>query len=70
MRNILGAAVLVLALCGPAFAGDILCPPAPTPAPATYQAGPVLDGETDTVDASDSLSEAVVDVLEVVLALL
>jgi hypothetical protein len=34
MRKTLGVAALMLALCCPAFAGEIPNPPAPTPPPA------------------------------------
>lgn len=35
---------MVLALCGPAFAGDMLCPPVAPPPPATAVQGPTTDG--------------------------
>jgi len=37
-----------LALCCPAFAGEMLCPPVATPPPATAVQGPSTDGEIDT----------------------
>jgi hypothetical protein len=48
MRKSLNASVLLLVLCCPAFAGDMLTPPAaPPPAPATYTQ------PNDTPDLSD-----------------
>jgi hypothetical protein len=50
MRKILRASVLVLALCGPVFAGDALCPPVAPPPPATAVQGPTTGGEMETTD--------------------
>ena len=70
MRKTLGASVLMLVLCGPAFAGDILCPPGAAPPPPNgMQAEETTGGEGET-GVADGLTEAVLSVLESVLALL
>lgn len=65
MRKTLRAAALVLALCSPAFAGDILCPSAPAPPLNATQAAQTADGYMP-----NGLTETVLSVLESVLALL
>jgi hypothetical protein len=73
MRKILGASVLMLALCGPAFGGIILCPPAPAPPPpSAMQEEQTVKGEVqnDANDAADSLGETVLNLIGSVLALL
>lgn len=68
MRKTLSAFVLMLALCTPAIAGDILCPSAPQPPPSVSAQGQVGDGDTQS-GAVDTLTEAVLNVFESVLAL-
>ncbi len=49
MTKTLRASVIVLALCVPAFAGDMLTPSVvPTPQPATTVQGPTTDGDIST----------------------
>ncbi len=74
MRKSLTVSVLVLALCCPAFAGDMLCPPVttPTPQPATLtqesaveveiQSLQTTDGEND-VNLTNNFIEAVLNLL-------
>jgi hypothetical protein len=70
MRKTLRASVLVLALCAPAFAGDIPMPPAPEPPPPSVTAAnQVTGGETLTTE-SNSLTETVLSVITSVVALL
>ncbi|MDQ3805691.1 MAG: hypothetical protein M3416_17915 [Acidobacteriota bacterium] len=69
MRKTLSAAVLVLALCAPALAGDIPNPSAPQPPPRSMTAeGLAADGEMPN-GAADSLTETVLAVIKSVLAL-
>lgn len=65
MRKTLRAAALALALCSPAFAGDILCPPVAAPPSSAIQAEQTADGYMP-----NGLTETVLSVLESVLALL
>ncbi len=65
MLKTLRACVFVLALCAPAFAGDIPCPSVTQPLSATAETEEVTDSE-----AADSFTETVLSVLESVLALL
>lgn len=74
MRKILGASVLVLALCCPALAGDIPCP-APLPSGMTMEE-PTTEAtgtnyaEDDAPDGvADGLMETVRGLLAAVLAL-
>jgi hypothetical protein len=64
----------MLALCGPAFAGDILCPPAvpPPPPQSAMQEEQTVNGEVqnDANDAADSLTETVLNLIGSVLTLL
>lgn len=77
MRKILCTSILVLALCGSAFAGDAGCPPAPAagdiPSPP-FAAGDIEcpPGATESADAQieDGLMEAALNVLNSVLVLL
>jgi hypothetical protein len=70
MRKTLRASILVLALCVPAFAGDIPMPPAPQPPPSSMTAAnQVTDGETLTAE-SNSITETVLSVITSVVALL
>lgn len=74
MRKSLTVSVLVLALCRPAFAGDMLCPPVapPPPPPATLtqesaveveiQSLQTTDGEND-VNLTNNFVEAVLNLL-------
>jgi hypothetical protein len=77
MRKTFCASVLVLALCGSAFAGDITNPPAP--APGDISCPPLAAGDITnppgTIQSSDDqttdgLTEAALAVLDSVLALL
>jgi hypothetical protein len=68
MRKTLRASVLMLALCVPAFAGDIANPASPQPPQQSMTAeeqaaGNIQDG------AANSLSETVLSLLEGVLTL-
>jgi hypothetical protein len=76
MRKTFCASVLVLALCGSAFAGDAGCPPAP--APGDMGTPPLAAGDiecppsaTQSPDdqTADGLAEAALSVLNSVLAL-
>lgn len=77
MRKTLRASVLVLALCAPVFAGDIPNPSSPQPPPQNSMAEgqPSVTTEAQATDdstqdkAADSLTEAVLSLLEGVLAL-
>jgi hypothetical protein len=77
MRKTLRASVLVLALCAPAFAGDIPNPSSPQPPPQnmTAEEQPSVTTEAqatggNTQDkAGDSLTETVLSLLEGMLAL-
>lgn len=67
MRKTLRASVLMLALCAPAFAGDIPMPPAPQPPPSNMMAGePATDGMTQPEEAGD-FTETLLSVLETAL---
>lgn len=69
MRKTLRASVLLLALCGSAFAGDISNPSAPQPPPLSMTAEEhATDGEIQT-GAADSFTEMLLSVLESVLSL-
>ena len=70
MPKILRALVIVLALCVPAFAGEIPMPPAPQPAPSVDQPAeePPADGDTRTEEPGD-LTETLLSVIKSVLAL-
>jgi hypothetical protein len=77
MRKTLYASVLVLALCGSAFAGDIECPP--IAAPGDMGTPPLAAGDincppsaTQSPDGqpTDSLTETALSVINSVLALL
>lgn len=69
MRKILGTLVLVLALCAPAFAGDIPNPPAPQPPPPSITTGaPTANGHIQN-DDTDGLTETVLNLIESLLAL-
>jgi hypothetical protein len=83
MRKTLGVAALLLALCCPAFAGEMPTPPAPLPgeipnppAPQASADGATLNGEIHTPGVmptpglSDILTETALDLLAVLPALL
>lgn len=74
MRKTLGVAALMLALCCPAFAGEIPTPPAPPPPPASPVLEPTGDatvsGGTYEPDVADILAEAALDLLAILPALL
>ena len=80
MRKTLGVAALMLALCCPAFAGEIPTPPAPPPQPATAVQEPTdgttlngempNPGEIHTTGASDILTETALDLLALLPSLL
>jgi hypothetical protein len=63
MRKTLGVAALMLALCGPALAGEIPNPPAPQPQANTVQE-PTATGDIQNGSA-DSLTEIALDLLAV-----
>ena len=76
MRKTLCASVLVLALCGSAFAGDIECPPIAAPGDITNPqqvAGDINSSPSATQSSGDQtvdgLAEAALTVLNSVLAL-
>ena len=67
MRKTLRASVLMLALCVPAFAGDIPMVPAPQPPPSNVTAEePATGGMTQTGEA-DGFTETLLSVLETAL---
>ena len=67
MRKTLCALVLVLALCGPALAGDITNPPAPAIGDVTDSSGATQSSDDQIADV---LAEAALNVLQHMLALL
>jgi hypothetical protein len=70
MRKTLSAAALALALCGPAFAGDIPTPSAPQPPPRSMAVEETAaDGEMPNGTA-DGFTETVLTLIESMLALL
>lgn len=68
MRKTLRVSVLLLALCGPAFAGDIPCPAGPQPAMSAAEE-PTVRGEMQN-GAADGLVGAALTVLGSLLALI
>lgn len=68
MRKTLRASVLMLALCVPAFAGDIPMVPAPQPPPPSNMMAAELatDSMTQTEEA-DGFTETLLSVLETAL---
>jgi hypothetical protein len=69
MRKILRATLLVLALCAPAFAGDIPMPPAPVLPQNNAVAGePEAGGDVLNAQADD-LTETVLSVIESLVSL-
>lgn len=67
MRKSFRASILMLALCAPAFAGDIPMPPAPQPPPSNMTAEePTIDDVTQTGEA-DGFTETLLSVLETAL---
>ena len=75
MRKTICASILVLALCGSAFAGDAGCPPiAPDdagtpPLPAGDISSPPSATQSSDDLTADGLVEAALDILDTVLAL-
>lgn len=69
MRKILRASVLVLALCAPAFAGDIPMPPLPQPPLSNVVAEEKDAGGGVPEVQADSLTETVLSVIESLVAL-
>ncbi len=69
MRKTLRAFVLVLALCAPAFAGDIPMPPAPQPPPSSTTGEGQATGSQALNGEPESLTETVLSVLESLLSL-
>jgi hypothetical protein len=67
MRKTLSASVLLLALCYPAFAGDMPTPPVPEPTKAVQE--PTGDGIIHG-NNTDSLTEIALDILAVLPSLL
>jgi hypothetical protein len=72
MRKSLSASILLLALCCPAFAGDMPTPPAaPLPSPSPTAKEPASGGEvTSPTVLDDSLTTISVILVESALALL
>ena len=68
MRKTLCASVLMLTLCGSAFAGDMSTPSAPQPPPPSNMTAeePATDGMTQTGEA-DGFTETLLSVLETAL---
>jgi hypothetical protein len=68
MRKTLRASVLMLALCGSAFAGDISNPSAPQPPPPSNMTAeePATAGMAQTEEA-DGFTETLLSVLETAL---
>ena len=70
MRKTLRASVLMLALCCPAFAGEMPCPTVvPTPDPMTVEQEPAAGAAVDTMDGQVETA-AVASFVEVMLSLL
>ena len=57
MRKFLSTFVLLLVLCCPAFAGDMLTPPIVMPPPSTTSVAPATDGETSDPAADAQTAE-------------
>ena len=74
MRKTLTTAALVFALSCPAWAGVIHIPPAPTPEPASATQEPAdgvtINGVMSTPDATESLTQTVLELLAVLPSLL
>jgi hypothetical protein len=71
MRKTLSVAVLLLALCCPAFAGVIHTPPAPQPPPPSNSDTNEPSATSDEpAEAEDSLTQIVLDMLRVLPSLL
>jgi hypothetical protein len=72
MRKTLCAAALVLALCGPAFAGVIPNPSGPQPpTPSTAAGETVADGDIPNPSLTEELAaQTIMGLIESVLALL
>jgi hypothetical protein len=68
MRKILRASVLVLAICAPAFAGDIPMPPAPEPPQPNLTQMQEAGGDILTAQ-DNSLTETLLGVIRSVVAL-
>lgn len=68
MRKTLRASALVLALCSPALAGDILNPPAPQPPPAAVAEEPA-GGDILCPSLAEQSAEALVSLIQSVLAI-
>jgi hypothetical protein len=67
MRKTLRASVLMLALCAPAFAGDIPMPPAPQPPPSNMTAGEPATDDVMQTGTADEFTETLLTVLETAL---
>jgi hypothetical protein len=70
MRKTLTTAALLLAFSCPAFAGEMLTPPAPQPPSVTAQeptGGETLNGEIGTPGVSDALTQIALELLTSVL---
>lgn len=74
MRKTLTTGLLLLALSSPAFAGEMLTPPAPQPIGASAMQEPAdsatLNGEMHTPGLSESLTQTVLDLLALLPSLL
>jgi hypothetical protein len=75
MRKSLTVSVLLLALCRPAFAGDMLCPPVttpPPPQPAIISQESASEVEIQSVQTTDgeTADDLTTNFVEVVLNLL
>jgi hypothetical protein len=72
MRKTLGVAVLMLAFCCPALAGEIPNPPAPTPPPPPVNAvqEPTINGVMSTPDISERLTQITLELLAVLPSIL
>lgn len=73
MRKTLMTAALLLAFSCPVFAGEIATPGSPAPPPptsTTAQDGETLPGEIATPGLSATVTQAVLDLLAVIPALL
>ena len=69
MLKTLRISVLLLALCGSAFAGDIPCPAGPQSSSMTAE-GPTVEGEMPNESAADGLVGTVLAVFESLRALI
>jgi hypothetical protein len=64
MLKAIGASVLMLALCGPAFAGNIPCPTVAAPTASALETEDT-DGQSDTPPAADIFYDVALNLLSI-----